>query len=299
MWIASLEMKAAFFSLIFSLLALVTELNCQIAHDPRFPRPQPATLIAPLIQPCCGFLAPQTNINPGNSAATLLECANKSLELNNEAVLSRFYASGGPSLGVGIVTFATKDISTYFSYALAVNQAYAEHNGYVFKHFNEDTANFDNNDVRWNKVKILSEAIDPDVGWGRDLDYIIWIDADVIMLDLSNRLEAIASDYPQAQILLSAEHAGSSSLVNSGAVMIRNTEWARSFLKQWWDYGDRRLYSDQEQFDMLYKAKLVPSKQTHRIAVLPPDAINSDPPAMTQQRPNNQVVRIVLLWLFD
>ena len=33
---------------------------------------------------------------------------------------------------------------------------------------------------------------------------------------------------------------------------------------------------------------------TKRIAILPPDALNSDPPAMIQQKPYNQVLHLMV-----
>jgi hypothetical protein len=103
----------------------------------------------------------------------------------------------------------------------------------------------------------------------------------------------------------------------------------RAFLQDWWTYLDRRLYSDQEQFDLLLEFRrrtnqaiidgnassssvvesldCYPFNQTHRhacsdfdydqqrIVILPPDKINSDPPAMTQQRPENQVLHLMVI----
>mgnify|MGYP003387329673 FL=1 len=56
--------------------------------------------------------------------------------------------------------------------------------------------------------------------------------------------------------LISAEHEGSVTRVNSGMIVIRNSQWSLDFLDSWWNYADRRLYSDQEQFDLLYSALL-------------------------------------------
>jgi len=150
-------------------------------------------------------------------------------------------------------------------------------------------SNVEPKDARWNKVKILEEVIHADRGWTRDLDYIICDDADLVFLDMSMRMEKVSDECPQAHILISAEHAGSSTLVNSGTVMIKNSNWARTFLSDWWTFADRRLHSDQEQFDMLYEAQKVSKKLEKYVAILPPDALNSDPPAMTKQKPHNQV----------
>ena len=78
-------------------------------------------------------------------------------------------------------------------------------------------------------------------------------------------------------VCMNIEHAGSSTLVNSGSILIKNSVWARAFLSEWslrtyirtlirmyvyqvvynvrWTFKDRKLFSDQEVFDLLYKSK--------------------------------------------
>jgi hypothetical protein len=176
-----------------------------------------------------------------------------------------------------------------------VNEVYAEANGYVMKHLDESSSpHYDVYDSRWNKVKILEEALNPANGWARHLDWLVWLDADAIVLDMDLRIEKIVASYPYANVLMSAEHAGSSTLVNSGTVIVRNTPWTRTFLHTWWTFKNRKLYSDQEQFDLLFKAQEYSGLGlASKVAILPPDAINSDPPAMTQQRPHNQVLHLM------
>lgn len=99
-------------------------------------------------------------------------------------------------------------------------------------------------------------------------------------------------------LVMLTEHAGSSTLINSGCIVVRNTLWARRFLSEWWRYADRTLFSDQEQFDLLYennRRQVQPeSLFTNNIVILPPDKLNSDPPAMTMQKPYNQVLHLMV-----
>lgn len=107
------------------------------------------------------------------------------------------------------------------------------------------------------------------------------------------RIEQIAASYPNAHILLSAENHGSTTLINSGAILIKNSKWSRQFLSSWWSWSSRKHYSDQEQFDMLYQARRKIDKLDRYIAILPPDALNSDPPAFTNQKDHNQVLHLM------
>ncbi len=82
--------------------------------------------------------------------------------------------------------------------------------------------------------------------------------------------------------------------------MVRNSEYARSFLSRWWSFADRVLFSDQEQFDLLYKAELSRDPALRdKVVILEPDALNSDPPAMTQQKAHNQVLHLMVRRLLN
>ena len=244
------------------------------------PRPQPENVYLPLVGRCCNII---------DDAVKLMNCVNASTYSNMDTVMDSIMTSYGPNLGIAIVTYATKEIWDYTAYSLAVNEAYAEMNGYIMIHLDPSDSDYDKNDARWNKVKILEEAIHPDRGWARDMDYVMWIDADLIFLDMGLRIEMVAAAHPTAHVIISAEHAGSSTLVNSGTVLVRNSDWARQFLSDWWTFADRKLHSDQEQFDMLYHAQKAERNFPKYISILPPDALNTDPPAMTKQLPFNQV----------
>ena len=68
--------------------------------------------------------------------------------------------------------------------------------------------------------------------------------------------------HPGAHLVMSAEHAGSATLVNSGSVLARNSPVAREILASWWSLRNRSLFSDQEQFDQLYQARRKASELT-------------------------------------
>ena len=103
----------------------------------------------------------------------------------------------GPSILVAIVTFASTNIWNYASYSSAINVAFAEAQGYMIKIFDENTFDDKTNggDSRWNKIKIMEDALDPSAGWARNVDYLVWVDADLIFLDLEFKLETIISTF--------------------------------------------------------------------------------------------------------
>ena len=65
--------------------------------------------------------------------------------------------------------FNIPDIFKFGAYMVANTAAYAELNDYSFRWLARDTgSNYQPGDARWNKVKIIDEALDPVTGWAKD-----------------------------------------------------------------------------------------------------------------------------------
>ena len=111
---------------------------------------------------------------------------------------------------IGLVTYTTKNILGYSAYSLAINAAYAAHRVYRHKILTpEDGAGYEPADERWNKVKILADALSPTEGaWSQHfdgVDYVVWMDADLVVVDFEFNVEDIVSQYPDKDILLSTD----------------------------------------------------------------------------------------------
>lgn len=95
------------------------------------------------------------------------------------------------------------------------------------------------------------------------------------------------------------EHSGSSTLINSGSLLVKNHPILLRFLSQWWGESEwRRLYSDQEAFDLLYHqeemaSETEPAKAKLQVKVLAPIVLNSDPPVMTRFGANQRVLHLM------
>ena len=268
-------------------LAKLLQVSAQVQTAPVL---QPWPLDIPSVGHCCNELG---------GPAELLSCANESA-----------YAVAPDK--VGLLTFVTpkgiSDIWKFASYQVALMTVYAEHNRYTFRLSTEaDTLGGEGepeSDVRWNKIKLLRRALDPLTGWARRLDYIVWIDADAIVLDLSMRIELISEQHPGADIIASSDIR--QGYINSGFLLLRNSEWTRKFLARWWGAVDRSLLCDQDAFDVAYsqlaaEERAAASALPHvdrillkdRIRILARDALNSDPPATIRQQPHNQVLHLM------
>lgn len=110
-------------------------------------------------------------------------------------------------MAVCVVTYVTEDILDYAKYALAINAIYGElHNYHLRIHHPNDSYGgaLDEYDVRWNKVKLLYDAISESDKWTEDCDYALWLDADLIVLNMNFSLMDIVSDHSDAHIIASS-----------------------------------------------------------------------------------------------
>ena len=156
---------------------------------------QPLMKLSDELYSCCKFR---------DNSDKLHSCVNSSVNIVNNRIFDGLYGFGGPNLAVGIVTFGTDNIKDYTAFSYAINAAYADHNNYILRLADPSNSNFEPSDSRWSKVKILEDALDPVTGWARDLDYVVWVDADLVFLDMGMRLEKIAAEYPSGHFFSSA-----------------------------------------------------------------------------------------------
>eukprot|EP01031_Cornospumella_fuschlensis_P031890 gene31890-38557_t len=187
---------------------------------------------------------------------------------------------------LAIVTSVTPDIvPKYAGHALAVNAVYAERRGYAYHIFSEDQHSqlqLDA-DARWNKVLFLLETMK-----AHDYEYVAWVDADLVILDFSLDLVAIANQHHTADIIMSKDKATAPFIGNTGLIIIRNTNWSMEFLQKWWSSFDRSRCCDQHALTWLLKD----DDSRKKVMFLPTHIIGSDFPIWTQFHNTDPVVHL-------
>ena len=221
-------------------------------------------------------------------------CFNESAVMHIEALLAqvqsgRGSASAGASMGV--VTYTTDSIMDYAGYSLSMTTVWATQHNYVLRHLSPGTGGeHDSNDQRWNKVKLVEESFGVD-GWARDLEYVAYMDSDLVVLDLAFALEDVVAEHPTADLLFSRDSQPLNGLMNSGFFIARNSAWTMTFLREWWGSKEtREMAIDQHAFSSLY-FKGLPDIESH-IALLQPHALNTHFPAWLHQEPSHQVLHL-------
>ena len=132
----------------------------------------------------------------------------------------------------------------------------------------------------------------------KDVDYFVWIDADMIMLDMGAKIEEIGLQYSNAHVIMSRDVIQNrdkkadvpEGLINSGYILVQNSPSARKIMYEWWNNFERNRMSDQSAFLLLYNAMTIDERA--KIRILRPDALNSAFPAWMNQHPGNQFLHL-------
>ena len=243
------------------------------------------------LSPCCslggiegGDLAPAHEPDP----QLLYRCVQQEASSNAAKLGNAGYT------GVALISYATPDIVNYAAYSFAINVMYAQERGYPMHLYSPATGSdyMQGGDQRWNRVKILSEILDPETGTHRRTLYVVWLDADLIVLDWTLRFESLVAAHPDADIIISAERHAETGVANTGCFIVRNSPWSRAFLSAWWTTYDKSISHDQTFFDRLYRSLPSDERRAH-IAILPVNALNSMSPPMVLQGPGDKVLHLM------
>lgn len=198
---------------------------------------------------------------------------------------------------VTLVTYVTADIATYAAFSLAVNLEYAAKHNYSFDIMTpaDIPAEDIEPDARWMKIKLLRDAIQAHIVNSQanntePLAVTVWMDADLMVLDLNFTIESIALSHPNAHVIMSKDIPAAAVSSNSGMIIVRNTHEALAILNQWWVSYDRSKCCDQHAFTWLYES--YDDAQRSRIALLPTSAINSHFPAWLHQDTNDPILHL-------
>lgn len=114
-----------------------------------------------------------------------------------------------------MLSYATESIFDYTAYSYAINSFYAQRNGYDFLLFIPSQGyRYYINDERWNKVKILMNAMNKDEKY----EYVCFLDADLIFIDFDFDLKALISNYLWADVIVSRDSETKNGIMNSGEI---------------------------------------------------------------------------------
>ena len=229
-------------------------------------------LISPLsippIHACCEHL---------DSSTELFHCVNTSLSAS---------PSSSTNAKIALAVFASSNVWSYAAHTALVMSLYGQHKGYYYRILGPETGDdFSPDDRRWNKVMSTLRAFHPKKGWAKDFDALVYLDADLVVMDFSLSIEGYLISFPDADLIMSSD---ALDVGNTGFLIIRNTDWIRSFFASWWLQKDTKYtFCDQHVLNKLYE------ENKERIQILKQSELNSVWPALEHLESEDKVLHLM------
>ena len=171
------------------------------------------------------FLGKQISIHRCNLLST--ERSAVLLQLSKEEV--------GPSQ-ILVVTSYTHNY-TIGSVCSNINQQYCERHGYRFLEDVMPLAEMKalikpRKFCGWHKIHLLLSLLERVKTNQDDVQYMVWIDADAIVIDHTIKLEDIVSQGKGRDLMIAEDQAG---LLNTGVMILRVCDWVKAILEEVWE----------------------------------------------------------------
>ena len=130
---------------------------------------------------------------------------------------------------IAILQFSTTNVP-YLPYTEAINKKYCELSGYDYiieKNDEKISKLIEDRAYTWGKPKIILENLE-------NYDYVLFMDIDAIVCNFSIRIEEFIDEQYE---IIAAEDNSNHSLMNAGILLIKNSEWSKNFMNEWWESG--------------------------------------------------------------
>ena len=104
-------------------------------------------------------------------------------------------------------------------------QKYATKHGYRL--FDESDQLDKTRPASWSKIRAVQRLLKEE-----SCDWVFWLDADTVVMNSDKKVEAFLPAHDTIDMLFSPDDGGG---YNAGVWLVRNSEWGRNFLQEWWD----------------------------------------------------------------
>ncbi len=130
---------------------------------------------------------------------------------------------------ISVCQFYTPNVS-YGEYAEKINEKYCQDNGYYYfveKDGNKIKSKIPGRSFTWYKPHLIRETLER----FPDSEYVLFLDIDAIFCNNSRRIEEFIDGL--SSIVMTQDYGPS--LVNAGVLLLKNNEYSKNFLNEWWD----------------------------------------------------------------
>jgi tetratricopeptide (TPR) repeat protein len=190
-----------------------------------------------------------------------------------------------PKLSVAIITPSSS--KPYAVHSLGMKAFYAEANGYAIDFF---TYSGGPNSFDWEKLDYIRSVLHSTKGWGRNFDYIAYVDDVTNIVDLGMRIEQIFTQNKDAHFI--ASEGFHDRKFGSGFFLLRNSVWSTEFLDDWLRIGNGLEGTFVEE-DALQKLLLGDEDSFEGyVTLLPKDVLGTPYPAASKFQNHSQVLSL-------
>jgi len=135
---------------------------------------------------------------------------------------------------------------------------YSEIHGYDFLYDNEDIIKEHDREIQWTKILIIQKYLKEEYNY----DYLVWIDADIVILNPQKTLESFISRLMNNRDIMYSKDFGG--WVNNGVIFIKNTPFSHEYFKEVWNYTNE-ICREQGAMDLLYRMNWKESQEHMQI----------------------------------
>ncbi len=145
-----------------------------------------------------------------------------------------------------VLQLTTREIK-YSQYSEEINSDYCSKNGYDYFCYKDHEEIWklvvkENLAIQWQKVLLLKNMMET----RPDYDWYMFLDMDAIFINSVERIEKYCDDNYN---LIFGTDPAAHSVANTGVILVKNTDWSKKFLSDWWD--SRNNTTGQEAQDLM------------------------------------------------
>jgi len=182
-------------------------------------------------------------------------------------------------------TFASENILAYAGSNALVNSLYLRQRNSDYFILSERTG--DDHfpaDRRWNKIKAIANGLQ---SWAHNSSFLVFMDADLVILDPYFDVLSIIAQYPSANLILATDEID---VANTGFMIVRNVPWSVDFFDRWWAAKDTKdTFCDQHVLNKLLEDPVDRSL----VAIVPAKTMNSKWPVVDNFATGDPVLHLM------
>jgi hypothetical protein len=152
-----------------------------------------------------------------------------------------------------VTQFYTNNVP-YAKFTIEINKKYCNENGYEY-YVESDTKKIieklEGRSITWYKPHLIKSILLDNP----DCDYVLFLDMDAIITNNNKKIEDFIEE--NVSIIMTKDYGPS--LVNAGVMIVKNDEFSKKFLEDWWLIGEEYpqyktgLWHDQTCIGLLYQ----------------------------------------------